>query len=273
MNRILPVWTAQMARWRQAEDLGYRFLDTTFMTGVKAGNAAFAPEEEWVRAYKAGDLPMGEYVYLYESKLRETTLTHTEDWKSLLYAPTLVVACYCPAGKFCHRHPFVDFLSNWAASGDVKVVNMGEFTDENFELYLNRPKKITVDMIKAMNYHDQVQYLLLELYSRKWNDFVGMEEDALEELREYISERHEIGMSHGDPGLDIVKFHSITDLEELPTPPSEVREKYLDAALDDYRHGLENGSLMDLLMASLSPKRIAYDVTQNKENHEDHPIP
>jgi len=260
-----------MARWRQAEDLGYRFLDTTFMTGVKAGNAAFAPEEEWVRAYKAGEMPTGEYVSLYEEKLGRTIDTHKDDWKSLLHASTLVVACYCPAGQFCHRHPFVDFLKVWADSQGVTVVNMGEFTNLNFNLYLERPKKITVEMVKNMAYNEQIEFLLLELFSRKWNDFVGMEEDALKELREYVSQRHDIGMTNNHPLIDVSAIVDIDNLDDLPTPDSRMRETYLDAGLEDYRHGIENGSLMDLLISYETPERIAYDANRNKEGHEHEP--
>lgn len=140
----IQVWTAQMAKHHLAKELDLEFIDTTYMTGVDAGNGVLAPSKEMVHAYKDGHLPAGEYVDLYWDRMDTAMQTDEgmEYWRKLFdkaYRP-LVFACYCAGGKFCHRHPLVDYFTAHANGAGFTVQYMGELTTrEAYETAIQQP--------------------------------------------------------------------------------------------------------------------------------------
>jgi hypothetical protein len=163
----IQVWTAQMAQHRLAAEHNLRFLDTTYMTGVTAGNGAFAPSKEMVLAYKAGDLPAGEYVDLYRERLALSQQNEPEKWKSLLADPApLVVACYCAEGTFCHRHPFVDVLEEYAGDNRTLISRMGEFKKETYLPLIENPNhQIDLNLVDLMSPEIMIRQYLMASYA------------------------------------------------------------------------------------------------------------
>jgi len=124
MNKRILVWTAQMAKHRLAKELGVFFLDSTAMTGRKE----FAPEMRNVRLYKDGELSEEEYTRLYVEKMRMSVRTNAQAWDDLANHDRLIVACYCRAGKFCHRHIWLRLVTKYFKARGITVIDMGEFT-------------------------------------------------------------------------------------------------------------------------------------------------
>lgn len=126
----LYIYTAQMATHHAAKRAGVFFLDITAMSG----NPHFAPDWRVLRAYKDGKVSNGLYTDLYEVKMYESIESHPESWKALREHPTLIAACYCAAGKYCHRHPFVDVYQRYLSWEGIELINLGEFTKDTIIL-------------------------------------------------------------------------------------------------------------------------------------------
>jgi len=124
MNNRILIWTAQMAKHRLAKELGVFFLDTTAMTGVRH----FAPEMRNVRRYKDGELSEEEYTRLYVEKMRQSVRDNRQVWDDLAKHDRIIAACYCRAGKFCHRHIWLKLVTKYFAAQGIMVFDMGEFT-------------------------------------------------------------------------------------------------------------------------------------------------
>jgi len=126
MTRRILVWTAQIAKHRRAKALGVFFLDSTAMSG----NKAFAPEMRNVLRYKNNELDEEDYTKLYVAKMRHSVMTKNSEWEKLLGHDKFIIACYCRAGNFCHRHILLDLFTKYAATQDTEVINMGEFLED-----------------------------------------------------------------------------------------------------------------------------------------------
>lgn len=118
----MKIWTCQMARWRLARDRGIPLVDTTTKSGIKA----FAPGWDIVLPVKAGTLSEAEYTRIYIERLEFSEIVYSEDWEALLGQPEVVLACYCAAGKFCHRHLLATYLQTLLVSKGKPCELMGE---------------------------------------------------------------------------------------------------------------------------------------------------
>ena len=122
MNQQIQVWTIQVAKWRLARDKDIFFLDIT----AKSGMLAFAPRFADVMRYKRGELTEEEYTDIYRKKMAESRRLFPLRWQSLVKRPKIAFACYCRAGKFCHRHLFVEEVVNYFGPQGYDILLMGE---------------------------------------------------------------------------------------------------------------------------------------------------
>ncbi|ANZ48427.1 hypothetical protein BIZ78_gp148 [Erwinia phage vB_EamM_Caitlin] len=119
----------QMAKWRKVHLLlpPVRLLDIT----VKSGMKIFAPTWDFLMEYKNSNKDAeAEAVYTrkFRAKIRQLYRDNPDALLELLYSERLALMCYCPAGKFCHRHLLVRTLRALGRLHGVDVVLMGEIT-------------------------------------------------------------------------------------------------------------------------------------------------
>lgn len=82
-------------------------IDVTAKTGL----AAFAPQWEYIWAYKTKQLSEDAYRARYAADMAQSMRDHPEDWQRLLAMEEVALACYCsPDQPFCHRWQLRDIL-------------------------------------------------------------------------------------------------------------------------------------------------------------------
>lgn len=102
--------TCRVPYYRQLEELGIPWLDTT----VKSGDKVFAPTWKMVMDYKEGKLSEEAYKQQYMALMKESWERHPERWLEVLDTDRLLVGCYCKEGAFCHRRILVVLLQRVA---------------------------------------------------------------------------------------------------------------------------------------------------------------
>lgn len=124
----VTLYTMQLAHWRRLKQDEDKFLlDIT----VKSGKQEFAPDEELLYAYKRGEVSVEEYTENYTAKMRQSFKDYPLSWNALLLPEEIVIACYCGADEFCHRHLFKGFLTRYLNSVGVSVKDGGELFTES----------------------------------------------------------------------------------------------------------------------------------------------
>lgn len=118
----LKLYTIQLAKWRKAQAMGMPLVDTT----VKSGLSAFAPTWDMLRDLKEGIITQEQYTELYLKKMQMSQTTVPVLWDRLVNMGTVSIACYCRAGKFCHRHVLKDILDRYCAQHGIHFEYMGE---------------------------------------------------------------------------------------------------------------------------------------------------
>lgn len=94
----------------------FPLLDIT----VKSGDLTFAPQWEYLMAYKRGELSWTGYIEHYLADMHLSQQRHPERWRELLAMDDVALACYCPPGQNCHRHVLADLLCDLHhQNGDV----------------------------------------------------------------------------------------------------------------------------------------------------------
>lgn len=123
----MRVWTIQMAKWRMLRLTEVHLIDITVKSGIKA----LAPSWDLLQRYRADPASMEEtYRKEFAELMVQSQLQHPDVWDDLLKMDSIALACYCKAGKFCHRHLVADLLVEWGASKNVEVKLMGEWGDD-----------------------------------------------------------------------------------------------------------------------------------------------
>jgi len=59
---------------------------------------------------KSGVISEAAYTEVYHELMRQSFLKNKDEWLALLSKDKIAIACYCKAGKFCHRHLLVEYL-------------------------------------------------------------------------------------------------------------------------------------------------------------------
>lgn len=126
MTKIV-VWTLQMAKWRIAEQRQLPTLNTTVKSGIKY----LAPDWDFLVDYQKSDKSSeAEAVYTrkYLKKLDRLLDEDAERLVEILRMGEVVLMCYCPAGKFCHRYLLVEKLREVAEWFGYEFEYAGELT-------------------------------------------------------------------------------------------------------------------------------------------------
>jgi len=119
----MDVYTIAIPQWRKARDRGIELFDIT----VKSGFEPFAPYKDVLYAYKRGEVTDDQYTEIYLKKLTERFREAPEDFQGFLERTgPLAVACYCTAGKFCHRHLFIRYMRQIADDNGYHLNYKGE---------------------------------------------------------------------------------------------------------------------------------------------------
>lgn len=118
----MEVWTIQLGKWRTAEAQGLEVLNITRGSGIDA----FAPELDKLKAHRLGLMSSAEYKAHYVTRMRQTFVQQRSEWNKLKTLQRVAVACYCPAGKFCHRHIFTELLQAFMQREGIPVELKGE---------------------------------------------------------------------------------------------------------------------------------------------------
>ncbi len=126
----MRVFTIQVGKWRLAKDRDIKVMDTT----VKSGYSIFAPTWDMVLGHKAGTLSDEEYTAQYRNMLLASWKKDRQKWMDFLNDDdTYALACYCPAGNFCHRHLLIKFLQQLCKQLNIPFEYYGELTDQPSE--------------------------------------------------------------------------------------------------------------------------------------------
>lgn len=116
-------YTIAIPQWRKAKAQEIELFDIT----VKSGDQRFAPYPDVLWAYKRGEVTDEQYTEVYRDKLRKQLLSTPEVFEELLEGTTdKAVACYCTAGKFCHRHIYIEVMAEIAEDNGIVFEYCGE---------------------------------------------------------------------------------------------------------------------------------------------------
>lgn len=119
----MDIYTIAIPQWRKAKERDIELIDIT----VKSGIQLFAPEASVLWAYKRGEVTDDQYTDLYLERMRTHFRRDPGAFENLLKKDgPIALACYCTAGKFCHRHLFLSFISEIAEDNGYNLVPRGE---------------------------------------------------------------------------------------------------------------------------------------------------
>lgn len=114
--------TAQM-HWGKKVKADYLVIDTT----TKSGLDFLAPGWDIVKRVKEDASYSDEYTRIYLNRLRQRYRENPEQFHELCRSPQpVLLLCYCPKGKFCHRHLLVDVFKNLCRYLKIEFVYEGE---------------------------------------------------------------------------------------------------------------------------------------------------
>lgn len=118
----LTVYTVQMGKWRQVKEKGAQLIDST----VKSGYQFLAPSWDIVMGVKNDQITEEQYTEVYERMMDNSIANQRLKWEELIRQGTIAVACYCTAGKFCHRHLIVPRLEGLCRNAGIAFEHAGE---------------------------------------------------------------------------------------------------------------------------------------------------
>lgn len=102
-------------------------LDTT----AKSGDKTFAPTWDMVMGSKNGIITHDQYRERYWDMMKDSVLNNEARWREVMDMDSVALACYCPSGKFCHRHELRDIFIMLGGIWNKPVEFMFEITKEN----------------------------------------------------------------------------------------------------------------------------------------------
>lgn len=132
-------YTIQLASWRKAKEYADNLIDAT----VRSGLPLLAPTWDLLSRYKSNQISDNDYTEEYYGLLFDRYLDAQPMFDSLGKDGDFVIACYCGAGKFCHRHLLATFLVN--------------NTDNEYAGEILADGSLTLEVPKVVNYRDWVR--------------------------------------------------------------------------------------------------------------------
>jgi hypothetical protein len=88
-----------------------------------------SPDFGVVMQYKRGEITEEEYTKIYLDRMEQSRKVCPLEWEALLRVPLIAVACYCPAGKFCHRHLLKNEIKIYLEKQGHTVILEGELVE------------------------------------------------------------------------------------------------------------------------------------------------
>lgn len=116
------IWTMGIQQWRYAKTLDIPMYDITVKSGIKA----FAPNWDFLMAYKNGEIGIAEYTRYYHQKVIGSINDNLPLWDQFLNEPKIILACYCKPGDFCHRYLLTNLLVHYLQDKGRSVTYQGE---------------------------------------------------------------------------------------------------------------------------------------------------
>lgn len=121
----MQVFTLQLSNWRIARDRKIEVIDTT----VRSGDRLFSPTWNMVMGSKQGTITPQEYTEQYRQLMLQSWNMERDAWRAFIRREEpLALACYCPAGQFCHRHLLVGILREVCTASKIPFEYYGELT-------------------------------------------------------------------------------------------------------------------------------------------------
>lgn len=122
----MKLYTIQLAKHRLLKDTDITLLDVT----VKSGLKIMAPSWEILNNYRnqgSTDRAWEEYTLAFYQKMRESYAMNPQIWhRWITNDKPLALACYCRAGKHCHRHLLRDIFQKIAKKQGFELEYCGE---------------------------------------------------------------------------------------------------------------------------------------------------
>lgn len=87
---------------------------------------AFAPNFDYVMAYKRGEMSEEEYTFHYLERMKTSRRVNPQAWEKLKEQKEVALACYCASGVFCHRHLFSGLMKDYLKEQGFETSLMGE---------------------------------------------------------------------------------------------------------------------------------------------------
>lgn len=116
--------TVQIAQWRKVKALGIDFIDVTLKSGLKW----LAPTPELLYPYKMGQITDKEYTDRFYNLMRQRYIEDKQRFIDFINQGEICIACYCTAGKFCHRYLLVDILRKLCVEFNIPFTYQGEIS-------------------------------------------------------------------------------------------------------------------------------------------------
>lgn len=120
----MELWTVQLGRWRLCKARSIDLVDTT----VKTGNPLFAPTWDMVWGHKNQTLTDEDYEARYRALMAASIQRNAAVWLKLCHMERVAIACYCGAGRFCHRRLLVDILKDLCTEHGISFTYHGELS-------------------------------------------------------------------------------------------------------------------------------------------------
>ena len=124
----MKLHTVQLAKWRKVKERGIELFDVTH----KSGNRTFAPNPDFLYAYKRGEITWDEYRERFIAHMRDTLRFDRLSWKLLAEKEEVAIACYCRecvddvCGVYCHRFILCELLEKLCKKENISFEYMGE---------------------------------------------------------------------------------------------------------------------------------------------------
>lgn len=119
----MELFTIAISRWRVARQYKIEMVDTT----VKGKNPLFAPTWDLVMGSKQGEITPEEYRIQYRRLMIDSWKRYRPQWEEFLRREDPVaIACYCPAGAFCHRLVLKDIFEELCGLLNIEFRYYGE---------------------------------------------------------------------------------------------------------------------------------------------------
>lgn len=99
-------------------------FDITVKSASEPEGKLLAPTWDMVRGVKDGTLDWNEYTFRYVALVG--TRRHSQVWRDLLLRERVVLVCFCPPGRNCHRHLAKTIIGDACTAEGIPFEDGGE---------------------------------------------------------------------------------------------------------------------------------------------------